>query len=162
MPCPPFHGPGKALLLYYSTNSVDEQSCFRRMNFCCQKRFLFFRRAQSVPPQGCTAIFDADASDFCIFTARFNSIHLKGEELTVLHLSIGQQKRRSVRRHFSFLQTQFTSAFSVRHPCPPGRGDGARQPWTAARHCGSVRGPWQQQRAGRSPRPWSTRGRCRA
>ena len=34
-------------------------------------------------------------------------------------------------------------------PCPPGRGGGARRPWTAARRCGSGRGPWQRRHAGR-------------
>jgi len=40
--------PGKALLLYYSTNSVEEQSRFRKMNFCCQKFFCSFDRNISV------------------------------------------------------------------------------------------------------------------
>ena len=33
-------------------------------------------------------------------------------------------------------------------PCPPGRGGGARRLWTAARRCGSGRGPWQRRHAG--------------
>ena len=56
------------------------------MNFCCQKYSLSFPRAQPVLPQGRTAIFVADASVFGVFTAGCNFSHLKGEELTVIHL----------------------------------------------------------------------------
>ena len=56
------------------------------MNFCCQKYSLSFPRAQPVLPQGRTAIFVADASVFGVFAADFNFSHLKGEELTVIHL----------------------------------------------------------------------------
>ena len=74
------------MLLYYSTNSVDEQVCFRKMNFCCQKYFLYFSHAQPVLPQGHAAIFVAGASVFGVFAAGCNFSHLKGEELTVIHL----------------------------------------------------------------------------
>ena len=56
------------------------------MNFCCQKYSLSFPRAQPVLPQGRTAIFVADASVFGVFAAWCNFSHLKGEELTVIHL----------------------------------------------------------------------------
>jgi hypothetical protein len=72
--------------LYYSTNLVEEQGRFSEMNFCCQKYSLSFPRAQPVLPQGRTAIFVADASVFGVFAADFNFSHLKGEELTVIHL----------------------------------------------------------------------------
>ena len=74
------------MLLYYSTNLVEEQGCFSEMNFCCQKYSLSFPRAQPVLPQGRTAIFVADASVFSVFAVGFNFSHLKGEELTVIHL----------------------------------------------------------------------------
>ena len=86
MPCPAFIRPGKALLLYYSTNSVEEQSRFRKMNFCCQKWFLCFPGAQPFPAQGFEYIFLADTSVFDAANAKCNFSHLKGEELTVLHL----------------------------------------------------------------------------
>ena len=74
------------MLLYYSTNLVEEQGRFSEMNFCCQKYSLSFPRAQPVLPQGRTAIFVADASVFGVFAAGCNFSHLKGEELTVIHL----------------------------------------------------------------------------
>ena len=48
-------------------------------------------------------------------------------------------------------RSRFTCAFCRRRVCsrPPGRGGGARQPWTALRRCGSGRGPWRQRHADR-------------
>jgi hypothetical protein len=65
---------------------VEEQGRFSEMNFCCQKCSLSFPRAQPVLPQGRTAIFVAGASVFGVFAAGCNFSHLKGEELTVIHL----------------------------------------------------------------------------
>ena len=56
------------------------------MNLSCQNCSLSFPRAQPVLPQGCTAIFVAGASVFGVFAAGCNFSHLKGEELTVIHL----------------------------------------------------------------------------
>ena len=145
----PFAGPGEALLLYYSTNLVEEQGHFSEMNFCCQKYSLSSSRAQPVLPQGRTAIFVADASVFGVFVVSFNFSHLKGEELTVIHLSTQQQKGEKHLWTLLPFTGVFTCAFWGQYPCPPGRGGGARQPWTALRHCGSGRGPWRQRHADR-------------
>ena len=47
---------------------------------------MFFSHAQPVLPQGHAAIFVAGASVFGVFAAGCNFSHLKGEELTVIHL----------------------------------------------------------------------------
>ena len=95
------------------------------------------------------AIFVAGASVFGVFAAGCNFSHLKGEELTVIHLSTQQQKGEKHLWTLLPFTGVFTCAFWGHYPCPPGRGGGARQPWTALRRCGSGRGPWRQRHADR-------------